>query len=995
MGVKGLWQLLIPIGRKVSIESLDGKILAVDASIWLVQFINAMRDSDGELIKNAHLLGTIRRILKLLYHRIYPVFVFDGETPTLKLKTSKSRKQSRDIQEIKKRQIFEQTLLDQVKNKIILSNNDNLLEEELHADDEVVPINSKIIQNQNSKFKLGIIGNVQMTLLRFYIDNRANDSGSDIDWEENNISTNIKDISDNFHQSSDDEFDWDLPDEDLNPEALAALPFQIKKSVIEEVRRKERQKKRASYLPVLGNPVLYSQTQLANFIRSSKLNSTIFEAQKILEKDSNGLKIASDGNKLYTMHKISDDLSKIDNDTINIAVNSHNDDINDSHDIDPFQQYKDIVDRMKSVPKKLDENEKPTEKLQISFKIDVLNTKYQENNNKIEKQLSIIDNIDNDNSDNDIEWESDSVRSTNHNEEDIKNIKENSNNETTITKEEYHIVSTESNKNVISDVVNKAITTASKMGDWAGRVVNKEFKKYKMTQMPVPKEYNITDDNVDSLLCIESSKLNNSSTRIADNVEIINPQRFNQNINANANNNNNNNSKSSHFKDDNEMSFDDMKNDIIKLLQVFDLPFIIAPFEAEAQCAVLEQLGLVDGIITEDSDVFLFGGKTIYKNIFQDKKFVEVYRSEDAYNELGIDRNDFVSLAFLLGSDYTDGVKGIGIVNAMEILEAFNMKSDEGPYDTLVRFKHWLDDESSYKNILTSSKIKEQVKKRKIKNFDGVDDNSEQQSDSADDLDDKKLLKFDKKHRAGKSNWTVSSNFPDVNIIDAYRNPKANYENTDFQWIMPKLHRIRTFCRDKLYWTDKEMDLNIDPVIEKLSKKSYQPRIDSYFLAFHDNKRFGDIKSSRLENAVAQIRDEIYSERLIDTPYDTPIYSQSDTISQHDNSNLAVSMVVGGMLGGALAFMSNNRVSVTDGAIAGASIGVLSNIISNSPVVETYHSNIRSNHIREFLEEQFNSVNHDVSSGLSETVISNLPTGIIEQTMLNDTSSDIPQAVYR
>jgi 5'-3' exonuclease len=36
------------------------------------------------------------------------------------------------------------------------------------------------------------------------------------------------------------------------------------------------------------------------------------------------------------------------------------------------------------------------------------------------------------------------------------------------------------------------------------------------------------------------------------------------------------------------------------------------------------QLGLVDGIVTEDSDAFLFGARTVYRNIFSDQKFVEV-----------------------------------------------------------------------------------------------------------------------------------------------------------------------------------------------------------------------------------------------------------------------------------------------------------------------------------------------------------------------------------
>lgn len=58
---------------------------------------------------------------------------------------------------------------------------------------------------------------------------------------------------------------------------------------------------------------------------------------------------------------------------------------------------------------------------------------------------------------------------------------------------------------------------------------------------------------------------------------------------------------------------------------MFGLPYIIAPMEAEAQCAYMEINNLVDGVVTDDSDVFLFGARNVYKNIFDDRKYVETY----------------------------------------------------------------------------------------------------------------------------------------------------------------------------------------------------------------------------------------------------------------------------------------------------------------------------------------------------------------------------------
>ncbi len=55
------------------------------------------------------------------------------------------------------------------------------------------------------------------------------------------------------------------------------------------------------------------------------------------------------------------------------------------------------------------------------------------------------------------------------------------------------------------------------------------------------------------------------------------------------------------------------------------------------------------------------------RHIFENRKYVEEYRTEDVERELGLDQDGLIALALLLGSDYTEGVAGIGIVNAIEV----------------------------------------------------------------------------------------------------------------------------------------------------------------------------------------------------------------------------------------------------------------------------------------------------------------------------------------
>lgn len=80
----------------------------------MIQFMKAMRDERGEMVRNAHILGFFRRICKLLFLRTKPVFVFDGGTPALKRRTVIARRRQRENAQGKIRKTAEKLLLNHV-----------------------------------------------------------------------------------------------------------------------------------------------------------------------------------------------------------------------------------------------------------------------------------------------------------------------------------------------------------------------------------------------------------------------------------------------------------------------------------------------------------------------------------------------------------------------------------------------------------------------------------------------------------------------------------------------------------------------------------------------------------------------------------------------------------------------------------------------------------------------------------------------------------------
>ncbi|CAN7995132.1 unnamed protein product [Ixodes hexagonus] len=112
----------------------------------------------------------------------------------------------------------------------------------------------------------------------------------------------------------------------------------------------------------------------------------------------------------------------------------------------------------------------------------------------------------------------------------------------------------------------------------------------------------------------------------------------------------------------------EMALDLIKECRRRGISYIVAPYEADAQLAYLAQCGLADVVITEDSDLILFGcEKVVFK--MDQGGFGILYERSEIGKCLGnsADRfthDKFRQMCILSGCDYLQNLPGIGLAKA-------------------------------------------------------------------------------------------------------------------------------------------------------------------------------------------------------------------------------------------------------------------------------------------------------------------------------------------
>lgn len=125
-----------------------------------------------------------------------------------------------------------------------------------------------------------------------------------------------------------------------------------------------------------------------------------------------------------------------------------------------------------------------------------------------------------------------------------------------------------------------------------------------------------------------------------------------------------------------------------ELLDEWNISYVQAPAEAEAELGRLNMAGVIDAVISNDADGFMFGTQVILRNfskwisdfpstwfptghsITQQTEFyvtpISVARIEE---KTGLTRGRIICVSCLSGNDFSEGAEGLGIVRAFHLAQ--------------------------------------------------------------------------------------------------------------------------------------------------------------------------------------------------------------------------------------------------------------------------------------------------------------------------------------
>ena len=121
----------------------------------------------------------------------------------------------------------------------------------------------------------------------------------------------------------------------------------------------------------------------------------------------------------------------------------------------------------------------------------------------------------------------------------------------------------------------------------------------------------------------------------------------------------------------------EMAYEVIQALRSLAVECIVAPYEADAQLAYMANNGYVDVVITEDSDLLVYGTPRVWFKMDREGNAVQLRHSvvrKRLANEVNCDDFalvQFQSMCILSGCDYLPSLPGVGLKKALKMVSSF------------------------------------------------------------------------------------------------------------------------------------------------------------------------------------------------------------------------------------------------------------------------------------------------------------------------------------
>lgn len=135
------------------------------------------------------------------------------------------------------------------------------------------------------------------------------------------------------------------------------------------------------------------------------------------------------------------------------------------------------------------------------------------------------------------------------------------------------------------------------------------------------------------------------------------------------------------FKQDPLFLYDKFIADLQEFVRLMGIPVVRGLSEGEAQGARLIQDEHAVGLVSEDQDSLLFGCPKVYHHLAFKEEFCTVTNLGDQLNRWGLTRRQLIDLALLVGTDYNEGIKGIGPKRALQLIQEYKQLENIPEFD--------------------------------------------------------------------------------------------------------------------------------------------------------------------------------------------------------------------------------------------------------------------------------------------------------------------------